>query len=627
MNMTIIDRKLYRSVLLLAVTLLVGGTYAARASAPGKDAKAKSHYYYTAAQRYEAGGERDAALHLYKKAYETDTTNVNASYRYGRLRMQVVNSALQSKEELLRSASMMRKYVDAYPDDSEESTYYGFISGALGNMDETERVLNRTFERDHTQTNALLYLSEAYAGNEDYLKAAEALTRYEAKEGKNYNISLRKIGLFINAGDTVGAIREADNLLATNPRDVSYQVLKGNLYDAISLPDSAVVYYLKAETIDPEASAPKLALADYYRTSGDSVAYDNKIYELLLSEDFDLDEKADLLGQYLQILINDKNDTSRGDYLFSVLSEQYPHESRLLDLSARYSSAKGDYRKAEEQISYALDMTPDNAVMWGQLMSYQAADKRYADALKTYARARESITPDVSLKSLYMVIANQADMYPEAIAMTREMIADIDSTLRTDTLITIYDVRRDIRLDDLNRLSSLMATLGDMYHQSGANDKAFICYDNAVELDPDNHMAYNNHAYFLTIDGGDLGKAEELVRKALKGEDEKNPTFLDTLAWIQYLKREYDAALETQTKAVEIMEEEESQSPEIYSHYGDILLKNDKPQEAAAAYRKALDNEPEDAAEVQKKLDELVKQGFTGQENSETEKENDAVTE
>lgn len=613
----------------MTAALLMACSYAAYASTPKKDAKAKSHYYYVAAQRYEAAGERDAALHLYKKAYETDTANVNASYRYGRLRMQVVNSALQSPEELFRSAALMRKYVDKYPDDSEESTYYGFISGALGNMDETERVLNRTFERDNKQTNALLYLSEAYAGHEDYLKAAEALTRYEAKEGKNYNISLRKISYFINAGDTVEAIREADNLLATNPRDVSYQVLKGNLYDAINLPDSAVIYYLKAEKLDPEASGPKLALADYYRTSGDSVAYDNKIYELLLSEDFDLDEKADLLGQYLQILINDKNDTSRGDYLFSVLSEQYPHESRLLDLSARYSSAKGDYKKAEEQISYALDMTPDNSVMWGQLMSYQAADKRYADALKTYARAKQSITPDISLKNLYMIIANQADMYPEAIAMTKEMIADIDSTLRTDTLITIYDVRRDIRLDDLNRLSSLIATLGDMYHQSGANDKAFICYDNAVELDPDNRMAYNNHAYFLTIDGGDLGKAEDLVRKALKGEDEKNPTYLDTLGWIQYLKKEYAAALETQTKAVTAMEAEDSPSPEIYDHYGDILLKNDKPQEAAAAYRKSLEHEPENAADVQKKLDELVKQGYTGEEDAETEKENenDAVTE
>lgn len=587
-------------VVTAACALSLSGT------APSDRSREKARYYFVEGQRREAEGQRDAALHLYKKAYDTDPSYAEASYRYGRLRLQIPVDTFQSMTEIHRSFGLLRPYVDAYPGDGEESIYYGYVAAQLDSLGEAERVFNRTFDTDPSQTTALLYLSEAYAGHEEFLKAADALSRYEKTEGKNPNVSLRKMGYYVASGDTTAAVREADVLIATNPRDPSFQVMKGNLYDALQMPDSAVVYYLAAERLDPDAGAPKLALADHYRQRGDSVAYDNKIYELLLSEDFGFDEKADLLAQYLQIIIYDKNDTSRGDYLFSVLSEQYPHEPRLLDLAARYSSAQGDFRKAEEQISYALDMQPDNKTMWGQLMTYQAGDNRPAEALKTYERAKRHVDPDTDLKTLYGMLAVQAEDYPAATGMFRSLIAEIDSTLRTDTLISLSDLRKDISLSDLDRLSSLYATLGDVLHQAGDKTDAYVSYENAVLLNPDNAMAYNNHAYFLTIDGGDLTKAEALVRQALKGRDADNPTYLDTLAWILHLKGDGEGAEETQRRAVELLEETSVPAPEIYDHYGDILLKNGKDSEAAEAWSKALGQEPDNREEIQKKLEDVA---------------------
>jgi tetratricopeptide (TPR) repeat protein len=607
--------------LLLLAGALAGGSMICTAGNSAK-VREKARYYFVEGQRHEAQSDMDAALHLYKKAYDLDPSYVEASYRYGRLRLQIRRDTFQTETEVLRSFSMLKPYVEAFPDDADENIYYGYVAGQLDSIEEADRVLNRVFARDKKQSKAMLYLSEAHAANGNLLQAADALSRYEKVEGKNYNVSLRKMSYYLNAGDTAEAIHEANMLIETNPADASFRVLKGNLYEAIQKPDSAVLFYQEAEKLDPDAGAPKLAIADYYRAKGDSVAYDNKIYELLLSEDYGVDEKTDLLAQYLQILLYDKNDVSRGDYLFSVLNDQYPHEPRLLDLSSRFSAAKGDFTTAAEQISYALDMQPDNTVMWGQLMTYQAGNKQYAEAMQTYERAKEHVEPDLDLKNLYWSVALSGKEYQKAIDMLSSIIHDIDPGLRTDTLISLSHLRKDITLAELDQLSLEYTSLADVYHESGNNTIAYILYENAELLNPDNASAYNNHAYFMSLDGLDLDKAESMSRKAV-GKEKENPTYIDTLAWILYLKGRRDEAEETQRKAIEIIEKSSYPASEIYDHFGDILLKNGKESEAAAAWQKALKTEPENADEIRTKLNKLIESGVVPNTNSDNAIENE----
>ena len=103
----------------------------------------------------------------------------------------------------------------------------------------------------------------------------------------------------------------------------------------IGKPDSVLSAYKQAETLAPDNGAVKMSLANYYREIGDSIMLDNMMYDALLSEDFGIEEKISILGDYLQKLIDEKGEKSRGDYLFSVLMQQYPHEPSLLDISAR----------------------------------------------------------------------------------------------------------------------------------------------------------------------------------------------------------------------------------------------------------------------------------------------------
>lgn len=564
-------------------------------------ARKKAKYYYTAGTIERALDNDDRAYEYFKKAYNADPTYEEAAAQYGVGRLSNLTDTLQTDTEIKKSLSLIRKLVDKYPGEVYESQYYAYLAGNLDMQDEAIEVLERAYKLNPGNTTTLMYLYEVYASKGDYKEAAEWIDKYEKAEGINPRLMTIKLSALLSAGDSIGALREADRLIDSDPANPSYMIIKGNLYDVMEKQDSALICYLRAEEIDPEAGEPKLALAGYYSETGDSVAYDTKMYDVLLCEDVQLDTKIELLAQYLQTLITDSQETQRGDYLFSVLQEQYPHEPEVLDLAARYSAAKKDYKDAIEQISYAIDRDPSNITYWGQLMTYQSADGHPEQSIETYQKAKSQIKPDDTLRLYYTITAQTAKRYDLAEESYREMIDEIQNGLQIDSVLTLNDLRRDITLDELDRLSGLLTSLGDLYHVDNQNERAFKMYENALVLNPDNATASNNYAYFLSLDGGDLDKALDLSRQSLSGDNAGNATFLDTFAWINYLKGDYATALEIQNKAVLANDAEKYPSAEIYEHMGDIYDKLGKIDRAIEYWEKGIkvreDNEETDEPE------------------------------
>ena len=105
-------------------------------------------------------------------------------------------------------------------------------------------------------------------------------------------------------------------------------MLKGNLYEVIGNNDSTLAYYQQAESLSPDNGSAKIALANYYKSIGDSVAFDNKMYEALLSEDFDPVQKASILEDYLKNLLNDRSDTGEATICLRCLSNSIPTSRR-----------------------------------------------------------------------------------------------------------------------------------------------------------------------------------------------------------------------------------------------------------------------------------------------------------
>lgn len=525
----------------------------------------KARYYFTQGSIEAAGKNMAEAYEYFKKAYETDPAYSDASFTYGGQRIFLQTDTLQTEFELLRSLKMMQDYVDQNPRDLYATEMYGFVSSRLDTVEETIRVYERVYDLMPKETQLLLSLADAYMMKRRGKDAVSVIEKYEAIEGLSPQTTLKKITYMLADKDTVAALKEADKLVDNNPLDPFSLLLKGNLYELTNNMDSVYSAYKSAESLAPDNGAVKMSLANYYREAGDSVMLDNMTYEALLSEDFGLEDKISILGDYLQKLIDEKGEKSRGDYLFKALMAQYPHEPSLLDISARYSAAKGNFEEAAEEISYAIDLDATNERYWLMLMSYLLADSRYHDIIMEYKRASQHIEPSMAMKNLYAGAASQLDDSHEGLEILRELLSEEDPALLTDDLEAINKVRKELDYDGLMWVSTLYCMIGDIDYKSGNHDDGFQVYERSLLFFPDNALTLNNYAYFLAEEGLELEKAKKMSRRSLDLA-ENNPTYLDTYAWILYKLGEFEEALEYQNLAIELASQAGDENEEFKEH-------------------------------------------------------------
>ena len=90
--------------------------------------------------------------------------------------------------------------------------------------------------------------------------------------------------------------------------------------------------------------------------------------------------------------------------------------------------------------------------------------------------------------------------------------------------------------------------------------------------------------------------------KAIAIEPE-NGTYLDTYAWVLYMRGEYSQARYYMKLAIEKTKES---SGVLYEHYGDILYRSGNKEEALKMWKKAL----ELGGEVTKELKDKVESGI-----------------
>jgi Tfp pilus assembly protein PilF len=117
------------------------------------------------------------------------------------------------------------------------------------------------------------------------------------------------------------------------------------------------------------------------------------------------------------------------------------------------------------------------------------------------------------------------------------------------------------------------ALMGDIYHQLGQDDKAFLAYDSCLVYKQNDAMVLNNYAYYLSLKQKDLKRAEEMSRLSNELEPD-NATYLDTYAWVLFQQKRYEEAKQYMDKVVELMERDgEEMSDDVLDHIKQINKK------------------------------------------------------
>lgn len=552
-------------LLLLTVLPFADKLMASDRKAISEDDRVKAEYIFLEAEKQRNMGRDDAFHHLLQYAHSLDPENSAIAYYLGYSRL--MKSNLSVSDSLFSSSlRMMRKHVDAHPEDKYEAMLYANGNMIANQVQEGLRVLKIQAERNPHSVEVQLSIADAYARLEDYRNAIAAYDSVQQWQGQSVQLSARKVRAYQALNDTVGAIGEMRSLLATAPRNVDYNLAMGNMMLMFGERDSALTYYDKAQQYELENGATYLAKAQFYNAIGDSVNYDQQTYQALVSKDLDVASKVEVLADYARHLLVAKDSSARTENLFKVLIEQHPNEPQIRMLFSDYLAAKDDMKGAAEQMDYAVNLDPTDAQAWNRLLVLNIISENYEAAIAAGDRAIELNPNNIELYGYIAPAYYNIKQYDKAIEVYKKALAAVDST-------------------DTEHRSMFLGGMGDAKFSMGDTIGAFALYDQAIEIDPNNVSILNNYAYFLTLCNRDLDKAERMSAKTVQAEPQ-NATFLDTYAWVFYKRKEYTMA---QLYIEMAIKNERRPSSDIYDHYGDILLAVGDKQEALKQWKKALE--------------------------------------
>ena len=147
----------------------------------------------------------------------------------------------------------------------------------------------------------------------------------------------------------------------------------------------------------------------------------------------------------------------------------------------------------------------------------------------------------------------------------------------------------------------LMTQLAHAHTQLGQHDQAIAALSTAVASDPLNAPVLNSLGYTLADRGERLPEAIGYIERALK-VDPDNPSYVDSLGWALFKQGKVEEAEPHLRKAAEAL----PANSVIQDHYGDVLARRGRYQDAIAAWERALkgDGEELDRVAIERKLRE-----------------------
>jgi tetratricopeptide (TPR) repeat protein len=538
--------------------------------------KRKADYLFLQSQCLDKNdGNLDNYYLLLKRAFSEDTTNIDVGAELGYYEVMMASDA----DMRARGLARVKRHFDEEPQDLVWSKIYANIVRQTYDIDEVLRVesILDSIYPDKTDI-SLQYSQDLIArhiqGDSTALpKSMAILNRIEEGVGKEPWLVSRKIRAYSAIGDTTSILREVQEMLDASPSNVSNMVFAAETYGYFQFDDKALELLNKACEMDSTNGNAFYSRAELYKSMGDSVAYDSEVFHALKMNTLDVDTKLQLLTDYVRELYTDTVPAQQKRIvdLFNILIEQHPHESQIHTLYGTYLNVMNKYSEAAEQFQYAVDIDPSDSDKWAMLLSLYWADKNYAAIEKNAERAIELFPERSMWYTLTALCYSEQGEKDKAIALLQNGLA-VPSLSNEDR-------------------STLFTSIGDVYHQINDTDSAYVYYDKALVENPSNVLTLNNYAYFLSLDGTNLDRAERMSAMAVKAEPD-NATYLDTYAWVFFKKQEYGLAKQYIDSAL-LKSSEDEISSDLYEHAGDIYFMNGSPDEALDYWKRALELDPE----------------------------------
>lgn len=470
-----------------------------------------------------------------------------------------------------KAIECFKKAADLEPDNS---TYLETLAKAYVTNDNDSLAigtLEKIVEKETGRIDILEMLVQLYQNRADYDNTIKTLDRLETLEGKNERLTYAKSEIYSLTGDKKAAINEMKKLADQYPNDLNYRGMYGDALLMNGREKEAFDIYTGILKAEPDNYRAQLSMRAYYKQKDMAADADSMTMQLLLNKNTGDDARVYIMRQEIAESENGGGDSTKILRLFDRMMAQPQASTDIAILYATYMSLKKmPQEKIEAVLEKVLAQTPDNAAARLQLVAY-AWQRDDLDRVIELCKAARQYNPD-----------EMAFYYYEGMAHFRK--DDNDSALNAfQNGISVIGEHSDPDI-----VSDFYAVMGDLLYEKGRAAEAYAAYDSCLQWKDDNIGCLNNYAYYLSVNGDSLDKAEKMSYRTVKTEP-KNATYLDTYAWILFMQGRYAEAKIYIDQAVQ---NDSDSSAVILEHAGDIHAKAGDIDGAVELWARAAAKDP-----------------------------------
>ncbi len=530
--------------------------------------------FFLEAIRQQEAGHYDAAFDLLNHCLSINPNAAEAWYFKAMYLSQLKQDTLAMK--CLERSAMLSPDNDTY----QERLAQFYIG--TGNYPLAISSYERFFASNRDRSDVLNILVQLYKQQQNYPMMLNTINRLEQVEGPNDSFTLAKMRVYELMGDKKMAYKTLKGLADSHPNDPGFTVMLGNWLMQNKRGTEAYKLLTQVLKADPANVYAQSSLYDYYRATGqDSLAH-RMMTEVLLGKNTPAQTRAMFLKQAVQEC-DAKGDSLGVVRLLDRMQEVMPRDTDVAEMRvAYYTLKKMPVAMLDSALVYLLKLAPDNASARFQLIQNKWSKQNWKE-IAALSEPGMLYNPD-----------EMAFYYFTGLARYYQKNDDgaLDAFQRGTSVISSKS-NPDI-------VSDFYAIMGEIYHNKGDNAKAYAAFDSCLQWKPDQVMTLNNYAYFLSVDGKELKKAEEMSAKTIKAEP-KNSTYLDTYAWILYKEERYTEAKLYIDQALAHLSDSTMRA-DLLEHAGDIYWAAGLRDQALAYWRQAVSAGSSNVADLQKKI-------------------------
>jgi tetratricopeptide (TPR) repeat protein len=269
----------------------------------------------------------------------------------------------------------------------------------------------------------------------------------------------------------------------------------------------------------------------------------------------------------------------------------------------------GQHDQAIAAFEDARKLAPDDPAVAGYLIEANITAKKYGAAVDAAKSALAQHPGDLRLTRLEAQALRHNGQTDQGIALLEEAVKrHTDDPVAYISLAQAYsEAERSAQAvkvlqDAQSKFPShdgIAFELGTVFDKQKKFAEAESAFRQVLARDPENAIALNYLGYMLAERGERLDESVTYLKKALLVEPE-NPSYLDSLGWAYFKADKLDLAETNLKRAADQLKT----NSVIQEHYGQVLFKLGRYDEAIAAWNRALagDGDSIDKADVDRKI-------------------------